>query len=261
MNYTGAHSRWRKKWKGGKVPDFKLLYNPVSATKRNGAVENPRKRNLSRDEVKRLWNSIGVDALSADLAIALKLILFTGQRVEEVLQATWGEFDLEDKLWIIPAERRKSRRKNPVDHLVPLTEMQIGLIKELRGITSHKQYLFPHKDCDDPGKTDKPRGCDSLYQAIHRYCRPGETSKREAFEPFIPKDLRRTFKTLTGSIGLSLEIRNRLQGHAFQDVGSKSYDQYDYLDEKRAAMTKYSRWLEGLVHEKKAKVVQINGAA
>jgi hypothetical protein len=44
-------------------------------------------------------------------------------------------------------------------------------------------------------------------------------------------------------MGISLEMRNRLQGHALVDVGSIYYDRYDYLDQKREAMEK---WSEGL---------------
>jgi integrase len=243
--YTSPHNPYRAKVRSGELPDFALQYNPVAATERNKSVEGARKRHLSKDEVKRLWNSIGVDALSSDLAIAVKLLLLTGQRVLEVLKAEWGEFDLDDKVWVIPAGRRKSRHKVDVDHVVPLTDIHVELLEELRGITGHDVYLFPHKD------GEKPRGADSLSQAIYRYCRPGEESKRKPFEPFVPKDLRRTWKTLAGSIGLSLDIRNRVQGHAFSDIGSRHYDQWDYMDEKREAVGVYSAWLERLVTSKK----------
>ncbi|MEK9606135.1 MAG: integrase, partial [Gammaproteobacteria bacterium] len=67
--------------------------------------------------------------------------------------------------------------------------------------------------------------------------------KTSLIESFSARDLRRTFKTLAGSMGISLEMRNRLQGHALVDVGSIYYDRYDYLDQKREAMEK---WTEGL---------------
>jgi hypothetical protein len=44
-------------------------------------------------------------------------------------------------------------------------------------------------------------------------------------------------------MGISLELRNRLQGHAMTDVGSVHYDRYEYLPEKRAAM---GVWVAGL---------------
>ena len=62
-------------------------------------------------------------------------------------------------------------------------------------------------------------------------------------ESFSPRDVRRTFKTVAGAMGISLELRNRLQGHAMTDVGSVHYDRYDYLAEKRTAM---QAWIDGL---------------
>jgi integrase len=246
--------RWRKK-----APDFQLTHNPVTLTKK-AVQEKPGDRYLSKEEVKALWNSIGVDALSADLAIALKLLMATGQRVEEVLHAEWSEFDTEDKLWTIPASRRKTRGKVSEPHLVPLTSIHIKLLEELRQYSAGV-YLFPHRDCDDPKKKDRPRGADSLSQAVHRFCIPGKESERKGFPKFVPKDIRRTWKTLAGSIGIPLEMRNRIQGHALRDVGSLHYDRWDYLDEKRAAMQKWTHWLNQLVTGKKAKVVKLRGVS
>jgi len=64
---------------------------------------------------------------------------------------------------------------------------------------------------------------------------------------FSPRDLRRTFKTLGGTFGLSLEMRNRIQGHAMTDVGSVFYDRHDYLIEKREAMEKWCHNLSALL--------------
>ena len=46
-----------------------------------------------------------------------------------------------------------------------------------------------------------------------------------------PRDSRRTFKTLAGSIRIDLEPRNRLQGHAMTNVASVHYDRWGYLPE------------------------------
>jgi len=249
----GLTAKLEPKW-SGKVPDFGLLYNPVTAVPINKEAESVGERSLSPDEVRQLWYSIGVDALSADLALALKLLLATGQRTEEVLQATWSEFDFEEMTWTIPWQRRKSRNKCKVDHVVPLTDFHVGLLDEIWQYAGNK-YLFPHKN----GK--KPRGADALSQAVFRYCRPGKESRRTPVDAFTPRDLRRTWKTLAApkksGPGLDLEIRNRLQGHAFSDVGSLHYDKYSYLDEKRVAIKKWTRWLEKIVTGKTAKVVQI----
>jgi len=52
---------------------------------------------------------------------AIILIMLTGVRINELLQARWDEFDLEGRKWDIPEERMKNR----LPHRVPLTDMMI----------------------------------------------------------------------------------------------------------------------------------------
>ena len=58
------------------------------------------------------------------------VVILTGVRVSELLQARWEEFDLEGRKWDIPEERMKNR----LPHRVPLTDMIIAEPKAL-GLT------------------------------------------------------------------------------------------------------------------------------
>lgn len=225
--HAGSTTRWR-----GRVPQFLLEHNPVTKTKKAVRRKAVGDRTLDGNEVRLVWNAAG---LSKPSRLALKLLIATGQRVEEVLHATWSEFDLDQRLWTIPAERRKNRANSSEPHLVPLTDFHVTLLEEIRNETKHSTWLFPHKDKKGPRKRD------ALYQATHRFCEASDIPS------FSPRDCRRTFKTLTGSIGIDLELRNRLQGHAMTDVGSVHYDRWSYLPEKRRAMEKWAEWLEALI--------------
>lgn len=227
----GLHAATTTRWRG-LIPEFSLAHNPVASTKKAVRRKSVGQRTLTAEEVKSVWRDKG---LSSSSRLALKLLIATGQRVEEVLQARWTEFDLEEGLWSIPAERRKNRHNVSEPHLVPLTDFHIALLNEIQKITKHTTWLFPHKDRKGPRKAD------ALYQATRRFCESNEISL------FAPRDCRRTFKTLTGSIEIDLELRNRLQGHAMTDVGSVHYDRWSYMPEKRRAMKKWAKWLSKLV--------------
>ncbi|NNN90798.1 integrase, partial [Vibrio sp. 2-2(9)] len=100
------------------------------------------------------------------------------------------------------------------------------ILERLRESNSASPFIFPHnKDDNDHVRLD------SLSQTIARY-----RDDHPQFEHFIPRDLRRTCKTLMGEIGLSKSVRDRLQNHALNDVSSKHYDRYEYLAEKRHAL-------------------------
>ena len=48
----------------------------------------------------------------------LRLLLLTGQRKSEVANTQWFEFDLDKRIWIIPAGRMKAGAA----HVVPLSD-------------------------------------------------------------------------------------------------------------------------------------------
>ena len=77
--------------------------------------------------------------------------------------------------------------------------------------------------------------------------------EREVIPVVTNRDLRRTWKTLAGQAGLSKEIRDRLQNHTLQDVSSKSYDRWNYMPEKRAAMKKWNGFARALLSKKRPK--------
>ena len=172
------------------------------------------------------------------MLLAVKLLLATGQRVEEVLHASWPEFEQNGNTWVIPGERRKTRGTSSETHIVPLTALHIDLLTAVRRTTQHNHYLFPARGGQGP------RRYDALTHAVRAFVQV------KGLESFSPRDIRRTFKTVSGSLGISLEMRNRLQGHAMTDVGSVHYDRYDYLPEKHKAM---QAWTDGLTKIVEAK--------
>jgi len=214
-------TRWR-----GRSKSFGITANPVIGVRKSVSRKPRGQRFLTSAEVRLLWST---DALSPPTLLALKLILATGQRVEEVLGAKWQEIEREESLWTIPGERRKTRNKSDEAHIVPIGDFHHTLLAEIRLLYPNSHYLFP----DRGGKS--PKRHDSLNSSLQRWV------KETGIPSFSPRDLRRTFKTLGGAFGIPLEVRNRLQGHAMTDVGSIFYDRHDYLAEKREAMQK---WVE-----------------
>jgi integrase len=69
---------------------------------------------------------------------ALKFVILTGARRKEALGARWREFDLDNRVWIVPGKRMKMKR----DHAVPLTDAMIGCLGS-RG--DDDAYVFPSR--------------------------------------------------------------------------------------------------------------------
>lgn len=65
---------------------------------------------------------------SAMAARALEFTIMTAARTGEVIGMTWGEVDLEAKLWTIPAERMKAE----AEHAVPLSDHVVSILQAIK---------------------------------------------------------------------------------------------------------------------------------
>jgi len=208
---------------GGDIPDFGIDRNVVSVIGKYRSAEKVGDRALSWDELTNVWHGVDDTDMCNQYRQALRFLLASGQRVEEVLGMRRSEFVDTDAgpVWVIPA----TRRKNEIEHAVPLDDWLLSLL--------------PHGDTDlvftRDGET-APHHI-ALRQAVSRLCNSA------GIDAFTPRDCRRTWKTLTADIGISLENRNRIQGHAFGDIGSRNYDRHTYANEKRKGM---DRWCDRL---------------
>lgn len=214
---------------------FHLETNPVRDIQKP-TTEQPGDRDLSETEVRNLWSRLDTAGMQHATKTALRLLFATGgQRVEEVLGMRWDEVDFEKKLW----ELKSGRTKNGRPHVVPLSNLAIELIKSMKPL-ANGEFVFPNSR--GPERHYHP---DSLGKAVRRFCEGSENN--DGFPAFTPRDIRRTVKSRMGEIGIAKEVRDRLQNHALQDVSSKHYDRYDYLEPKQTAMTRWTNWLEGVI--------------
>lgn len=162
----------------------------------------------------------------------LKFCVYTGgNRPYELSVSEWGHVNWEDKTLLIIADNSKNKR----EHLIPLTDSLLHILDELKQRnTSDGKFIFPQRDEEKQLRTD------SFAQAISYY-----RKHYPDFPYFVGRDIRRTCKTLMGELGISKELRDRIQNHAFQDVSSKHYDRYSYLPEKRRALEAWEARLNG----------------
>jgi integrase len=91
--------------------------------------------------------------------IALRLAPLLFVRPGELRHAEWREIDLEESIWIIPAEKTKMRRP----HRVPLARQAIALVKELKKLTGDGRWLFP-----SVSSSNRPMSENTLNSALRR---------------------------------------------------------------------------------------------
>jgi integrase len=78
--------------------------------------------------------------------LAFEFLILTAARTGEVLGAKWGEVDLAQKVWVVPAERMKAGRP----HRVPLSARAVEILTRAKDIGGGSDYLFPGRGGTKP---------------------------------------------------------------------------------------------------------------
>ena len=120
----------------------------------------------------------------AKTRLGLKLLLLFATRPGELRHARWNEFDVEKRVWHIPADRMKMRKP----HSVPLSDAALKILAELRELTGWGELLFPSQS-----SSKKPISENTFNQALRRMGFGPEQVTSHGF--------RATFSTLANESG------------------------------------------------------------
>ena len=191
------------------------------------APENRRDRTLNDAEIETFWRGLENARMTETIRLALRFQLVTGQRIGEVINATWAEFDRDEALWKIPA----SRAKNNEQHVVPLSPLALDLLAAIEANAPDTAYLFPSSRGDHPVRGD------SIGHAVR--------NNRELIgvDDFSPHDLRRTCATQLASLGTSRTVLSKILNHVDRSTTGR-YDTFIYINEKRAALEAWAEHVE-----------------
>lgn len=209
-----------------------------------------RKRVLTDPEIRALWNAC--DAIGYPYGPIFRLLLLTGQRKSEVAEASWPEFNLDAKLWTIPAERMKA----DAAHVVPLTD---EAIKVLRSVPRYKrgEHLFSTMFGERPVSgfsKAKTRLDEVMLNELRNTAGDGTR-----IEPFVLHDIRRTVRTGLSALPVPELVRELVIAHTKPGL-HKVYDQHAYLDEKRKALDLWAARLRTIVEPAPADVISLAAA-
>ncbi|WP_340618668.1 tyrosine-type recombinase/integrase [Xenorhabdus entomophaga] len=217
----------------------KVIYgldrNPVTVVPRQEGVDKALDRFLSWDEIKSILKLFRVSAtifpIHPDYGRLLLLCIFMGgQRPWEIMTNTRDNWDKNNNTLTVPPHISK----NSDYHVIPLC-------KSATEILEHQVKQYPDSEFLFPGETKEGHLLTAEYaKQIRKFC------TRYDFEKFTPRDIRRTFKTLAGEMGVSSEMRDKVQNHKRPGVSSKHYDRYGYLKEKREIIGQWEKKLLSL---------------
>jgi integrase len=216
----------------------------IRAAKVNRAMKpRQRARVLDDEEVKAFWTAADGCGLHRLTAIALKLVLVTGQRPGEVAGMRWSEID--GKVWTIPGARRL---KTETEQRVPLTDTAEDLLAQAKAEV--KRLAHRRKwEAGDFVFAARPSGgitVHALDRAVARYREALGNKEQADWGYWTPHDLRRTCRTGLSASGVSEEIAERAIGHGHKGIVA-TYNHHRYDAEKRTALEAWERRLRGII--------------
>ncbi len=211
-------------------------------------------RYLDTHELTTFWNILYDPKLLAQarvskpLALALVIALSTCARRAEVASMRWRDIDFESQCWTIPA----SITKNGKLHIVPISP----LTREVLGMANKNSrrpgspFVFPGRRREVMTKGAGHIKPDAITRACSRINK-ALLSQNLLSEKFSPHDLRRTGATyLASKLKVDRFIISQILNHSSDKGGGSSvtgiYARYDFLEEKKDALDRWSQYLKGL---------------
>lgn len=235
--------RWLKRMFNHAIKMHIITHNPAQAfdAADAGGKEQARKRNLSRDEIAKLFSAMKTaKGFSVENNLCIKLLLALAVRKGELIGASWAEFDLEAGMWHLPAIRTKTEAAITI----PLTNTVVGWFKELKSLSCGSEWVLPARKM----QTNVHVAESTLGVALAKV--------QHGLDPFTIHDMRRTAKTLLASLGVQPHISERCLNHKIKGVEGV-YDIHDYFEERKAALKALSNLLVQLEQGDISKVVPI----
>ena len=211
--------------------------DPAAALK--GAIHRPKVEHhkpLSRDQVADFVKALDSYGGYRTTVIALRLMLLTFVRTVELRAAHWAEFDLDRAEWRIPTERMKMREP----HIVPLSRQAVELLRELHTHTGGRSFLFPNYR--------NPKTCmtaTTLNRALERMGFNGKDSIG-----FSAHGFRATASTMLNELSFRSEVIERQLAHAERNKVRASYNQGEYMEERRAMMQQWANLTDEMAKSK-----------
>lgn len=160
---------------------------------------------------------------------ALQLMPIVFMRPHLLRSARWEEFDWEEGLWRVSAQKMKMRRA----HLTPLPRQAIAIVSGMKSLTGDGPYVFP-----STRSAHKPMSENTLNAALRGM---GYTKEQVCAHGF-----RTTASTLLHEQGWPSEWVEKQLAHKDRNKIRDIYNAAEYLPERRRMMQAWADYLDQL---------------
>lgn len=199
---------------------FDIKSNPVTPvtfnTEHKRAINKTGTRAMSGAELRQFYNTIDQDVEGVSYAMAqlFKMIIATGgQRIEQLAREPWSSYK-DGNIRLIDSKGRGGESRV---HYVPLTERSTDILRAVADVTANHVHPFSRLP-------DRHFHVSSFSWAVKKWLKSEHAFiDGQPFEPFTPRDLRRTLAQLMQKHGISNEASDELQSHGVHGLVARHY--------------------------------------
>lgn len=162
--------------------------------------------------------------------VALMVCLYTASRPGVVAGMCWNELSLDDKEWHVPANRMKLGH----DHITPLPNQLIVMLKDLKALAGDSPFVFP--GASDPMNKHIHR--DSLSKVLR------ENGLRGVI---VTHGFRATLRTIARErLRIHPDVLEAQLSHAKKGDVQKAYDRTQFIEERHELMQRWADYIDAL---------------
>jgi integrase len=203
-----------------------IHHNPLSGIK--AAFKSPVVRNqlsIPPTELPAFMMALQRASIKFVTRCLIEWELHTLTRPSEAAHAKWSEIDLDNDLWIIPAERMKMKR----DHVIPISPQAKAILMEMQPISANYEFIFPSDRA-----IEKPMSEQTANMAIKRMGYKGK---------LVAHGLRSLGSTVLNEEGFAPDIIEAALAHVDKNQVRSAYNRTDYLERRKVMMCWWSEYI------------------
>jgi integrase len=212
--------------------------------------ERARDRTLTDNELR--WFLKSCKNIGWPFGPLAKLLLLTAQRRDEVGGIEWSEIDFDKKAWTIPRHRAKNDRS----HEVHLSDAALSVLRSIPRVGNGVVFAVSGR-----AVSGFSHGKKRLDAAMLTAQRDELGAQAEEIPHWILHDLRRTAATGMARLNIAPHVVDKVLNHVSGTIRGVAavYNRFEYLEERRAALEAWGRYVANLVAPAPANVVALRG--
>jgi integrase len=192
-------------------------------------------------DLPRFWMEL--ESISGEAKDALRFLILTAARSDEVRAMTWSEINIKDAIWTVPA----NRIKQGITHEVPLSDEALAILEKQGQQKSNEFVFYSRWKSLNPTANQRPLADSTLSKIIMRL----NIKALQEEDKFIDPDgreasvhgFRSTFRMWAAEIsGFSRDVAEFALAHKLPDAVEAAYQRSTLFDQRKRLMSAWSTY-------------------